>query len=345
LIDSVGVSTNSQHLLIATAPAVAAGNWNLGTQILSLPIDAAGSWQLSLIAGIGLRLDEPGVMSALTIGAAFWLPLFGVALLVSYFWSRLFSRLRGRLPDSGWLLHAWIFSLLLPATMPLGFAALALSFGLVFGCHVFGGTGRYLVHPSLLAVVFIAFAYPALVDATVWLPGGLVASAWSIAAAGGSEAATAVGISLLDAFIGREVGAIGTTSMLASLVGALYLIVTRRAAAAVVVGGVAAVLACALFTELSWPWQLALGNFAFVLAFVATDPTTQPRTAVGCLLFGAMFGTLTIILRTADPSLPEGTWAALLLASLVIPSIDYATDRLCRDEARETIDASGGAPK
>ena len=251
-------------------------------------------------------------------------PLIGIAVLVSYFWASLFSRARARPLDSGWFVHAWLFSLLLPPTMPPGFAAIALSFGLVFGCHVFGGTGRYLVNPALLAVIFLTFAYPAQLDSMV--------TTWSIIAAGGAEAATNSGTSLFDALIGREAGPIGTPSVVAAFFGALYLVVTRTVSPLIIAAGLAALLlSAAILGALAWPWHLALGNFAFVLAFVATDSSTQPRTITGKLVFGALFGALTVVVRTADPAHPEGTLAALMFASLVIPLID----RLAESRHRE----------
>jgi Na+-transporting NADH:ubiquinone oxidoreductase subunit B len=314
---------DTRHLLIATAPAALIGIWNLGGQIAARPGNPADDWQLALIGGFGVTFESPGVVSAFATGAAFWLPLLAVALAISWFWANLFARRRSLPTDQGWLPQAWIFSLLLPATMPLGFAALALSFGLVFGCHAFGGSHRYLVHPSLLAIVFVAFAYPALVDASAWLPGGAPASTWSVAAAAAANGTPAIGPGLTDALIGREVGAIGTTPAALCLLGALYLISVRRASAAVVGGAIIAIIAAGtLIGDLSGPMQLALGNFAFALAFIATDPTTRPRSAGSRWIFGALFGLLTVVVRTADPAHPEGTWAALLLASLAIPLID-----------------------
>jgi len=242
---------------------------------------------LALAAGIRLFNDGADALDRLA--------LLGVAVVVSGLWALAFSKLRRRPLDAGWLPHALIFSVLLPATMPLGFAALGLSFGLVFGCHVFGGTGRYLVHPALLGAVFITFSYPALVDDTAWLAADPNGSAW---------------------FAG------------ACLLGALGLIALRRASAMLVAGGVIGVgVAGSLLGELSPLSHLVLGHFAFALAFIATDPSTQPKTSAGSLIFGVLFGLLTAVLRTANPDSPEGTWAALLLASLVIPSIDHVTLR------------------
>ena len=235
-----------------------------------------------------------------------WLAVFVTALLVSYFWAAVFSKVRFRPPDAGWLPQALIFSMLLPAAIPFGFAALALSFGLVFGSHAFGGTGRYLVHPALLGAVFISFSYPALIDESAWIEGDPTAAIWFA---------------------------------VACLLGALWLIATRHASAMLVAGGVAGIgIAGSLLGELSPLAQLTLGHFAFALAFIATDESTQPKTRAGRMVFGLLFGFLTIVLRTANPDRPEGTLAALLLASLMVPLIDYLTLQSARSEEFEVID-------
>ena len=86
--------------------------------------------------------------------------LLGIALLTATFWECLFAWQRRRPVDEGILLTAWLFALIVPADTPLLQAVASLSFGVVFGKAVFGGSGRYLVSPPLLALVFLVLAYP-----------------------------------------------------------------------------------------------------------------------------------------------------------------------------------------
>ena len=125
-------------------------------------------------------------------------------------------------------------------------------------------------------------------------------------------------------FIGSETGALGTSSALAALLGAAYLIARKISAIGIVAGALVGLLVAGeLFGEIPSFWHLALGSFAFTLAFIATDPTMQPRTSVGCWAYGMLFGALVVVLRMADPARPEATVAALLLASLCVPLIDH----------------------
>ena len=309
--------------ILASLPAAVIGVLNFGQQLRAGPIDAAATLRLAMIERLGLFAADADMAAALAIGIVYWLPLLAVALLVSRLWAEAFARLRKRPLDSLWIPAAWFFALLLPATMPLGHAAVALSFGLVFGCHVFGGSRRQLVNPALLGAVFVAIAYPHLIAATAWLPGAEVATTWAAINAGGVDPVGAARTSLLGAFAGREIGAPGATSALACLLGGGYLIWRRDISPAVVSGGLLAVIiAAALAGEPYWPWHLAAGSFVFVLVFLACDPSIQPKSTSARVIYGVLFGALTVLLRIANPEHPESSWQALLLASLCVPFIE-----------------------
>lgn len=318
------MNADSRRFVVASLPAALVGLWNLGARIGEAGIGPAAAWQLTLLDHAGIYHEEPSVLAAIATGLAFLLPLLAVSLAVSRLWSEAFARLRRRALDPGWAVSAWLFTLLLPATVPLPYAALALSFGVVFGSHVFGGTGRYIVNPALLGLVFLALAYPPLMSAGAWLPGGETATTWTEVAREAFDAASAAGVAFLPLLLGREIGAIGATSALACLAGAAYLVAAGTASARVIVAALAGLAVGGLLAGgLPWHWHLVLGQFAFLLAFVATDPSTKPATGGGMIAYGVLFGLLTIALRTANPEHPEGSAFALLLAMLAIPLVDY----------------------
>jgi Na+-transporting NADH:ubiquinone oxidoreductase subunit B len=246
-----------------------------------------------------------------------------VAAVVSLAWASIFAKARRQALDPGWFLAAWLFTALLPAAIPLPFVVIGLSFGLVFGCHVFGGTGRYIVNPALLGTVFLIFSYPEATNSG-WVPGLAVPTTWSIAATEGIDALTASGTGWFDVVIGREIAAIGVPAAGACLAGALFLILSRLASWRIVIGSILGIVFVGIwFESLPWQWQPMLGTFAFALAFVVTDPTTMPVSRLGCWMLGLLFGGITIVIRMFNPEHPEGTLFALLLASLLTPLIDH----------------------
>jgi Na+-transporting NADH:ubiquinone oxidoreductase subunit B len=226
-----------RQYLLASLPAALVGVWSIGDRVRSQAAEGADVLQLSLINSLQMSSESAGgVLVAAALGASFFLPLLFTVSITSRAWAEIFARARGRSIDEGWFLSAWLYVLLLPATLPLHYAALGFSFGAVFGCYVFGGTGRYVVNPALLGVAFISISYPDLFAQNHWLPGSDVLASWALVAAEGIEAAASRGTSWAALFLGTEIGALGTSSALAALLGASYLIARRIASAGIVVG-------------------------------------------------------------------------------------------------------------
>ena len=66
-----------------------------------------------------------------------------------------------------------LFPLILPVTVPLWQVALGISFGVVIGKEIFGGTGMNVLNPALTARAFLFFAYPAQMSGdAIWIAAG-----------------------------------------------------------------------------------------------------------------------------------------------------------------------------
>jgi len=255
---------------------------------------------------------------------------------VGGFWEVLFAMKRGHEVNEGFFVTSILFALTLPAEIPLWMVALGISFGVVIGKEVFGGTGKNFLNPALTGRAFLFFAYPAFMSGdTVWtgVDGYTGATALSLAAAGGMEAVQAQ-LSWWDAFRGNMQGSIGEVSTLAIFMGAIILLVTRiaswRIMAGVMLGMVS--LSC-LFNAVGsdtnpmfampWHWHLVLGGFAFGMVFMATDPVSAAMTDTGKWIFGALIGVMVVLVRVVNPAFPEGMMLAILFANLFAPTIDY----------------------
>ena len=75
--------------------------------------------------------------------------------------------------------------------------------------------------------------------------------------------------------------------------------------------------------SMPWYWHLVVGGFAFGMMFMATDPVSAAMSNTGRLIYGALIGMLTVVIRVANPAFPEGIMLAILFANLVAPLIDY----------------------
>jgi len=319
--------TTTRHLLHslfwASLPAALIGVWNLGFQLLTA--QAAPR----LLETLNLTADPDSIISCLVAGTTVMAPLLATATLVSGFWAWGFSTLRRVPVDPAWFPMAWLFVLLLPPSTSLPAAALAMSFAAVVGAHIFGGSGRYLASPALLGALFLTMSYPEFAATPLNLTKPAITASWAQFAANGIQ-----DNALLPYALGREIGSIGAVSALACLAGALYLIFAGTASWRIIAGGV---LGAGIFsTFLSWigieaalpgHLHLALGNLAFALAFLVTDPGAAPLTRPSRWLLGFTTGALTVLIRTLDPVHPEATLHAALLSMLAVPLWDYLVVR------------------
>ena len=333
------------YFVLASTPVLLVGLWNFGAQTLqAMPLNKLSNlpgWQWHLFTALGFDATAEGVIGPFLLGLAYFAPLLIMVLAAGVFWEVLFATMRRRHIDPGWLMACWLYALLLPPMLPLGLVVLGVSFGLVFGKHIFGGTGRYIVSPALLGVLFLQFSYPDYFTAAAnFIPESALAASttWHTVITEGLTGATVTGLSWGQVFLGVEIGAVGTDSSLLCLAGAAALIYKGAASARTVLGAfigltVAAILVNTLsaeqaFWQLPWYWHMALGNFAFGVAFIATDPTPAPMTAEGRYLHGILIGVLTVLIRTYNPMHPEGTLYAILLAALATPVIDHFVIRI-----------------
>ena len=303
-------------------PAMMVSAWNAGSQMLTL--DPAGQ-RAQMLGAFGLSMSAGDWQSSLVLGLLYIAPLLLVVGTVSLFWAVLFARIRGQPVDPGWLMTAWLFVLLIPADLSLLLAGLGISFAAVLGLHIFGGTGRYLVSPAALGALFVQFSYP---------NAGVVSvrTGWDDIAARIASGKDAILPEIADT--ASAAGAVPT--LIACIAGAALLARAGVISWRLVMGGalgiaLAATLAASLsempVANIGWQWHLALGPLPICLAFVITDPTTSSFTREGRWVHGLMFAFLLVAIRVLDPTHPDGSLFAVLLATLSVPLIDYLVVR------------------
>jgi Na+-transporting NADH:ubiquinone oxidoreductase subunit B len=323
--------------VVATLPAWAVGVWNTGRRGLEAGFGSEGeSWQLGMLAAFRVDADPTAMLACLTLGVLYFIPLLAAVLATSAFWALVFARTRQGGVDPGWLFSGWLMVLLMPPSTPLTIAVLAASFGVVLGSHIFGGTGKYLISPALLGVLFLHFSYPELVQTPLAAGDAGSADGWRALAAGGED--------VVEFLLGREPGGLATGSALACAVGALYLVRVGAASWRTIAGAVVGFLVSATVVNVSagedpaWhvPWyaHMAVGYVAFGVAFLATDPSAAPLTRPARWAHGLLIGVLTVVIRVLDPTHPEGSLYALLLAGLSVPFLDYLVVRRYRTRVR-----------
>ncbi|PKM05373.1 MAG: NADH:ubiquinone reductase (Na(+)-transporting) subunit B [Gammaproteobacteria bacterium HGW-Gammaproteobacteria-6] len=327
---------------LCTFPVIFYGMYNIGYQANSIYAanpDLLGtqeSWRIGLIA-LFAGFDPGSLWDNLVHGAAYFLPVYAVTFIVGGFWEVLFASIRKHEVNEGFFVTSILFALILPPDIPLWQVALGISFGIVIGKEVFGGTGKNFLNPALTGRAFLFFAYPAEISGdAVWtaVDGYSGATALSLAAAGGIEQVVANGITWMDAFLGNIHGSMGEVSTLAIFLGGAVLLLTKIANWRIVAGVMLGMIALSTLLNfigsstnpmfaMPWYWHLVVGGFAFGMIFMATDPVSASMTNQGKWVFGALIGVMVVLIRVINPAFPEGMMLAILFANLFAPLIDH----------------------
>lgn len=310
--------------------------YNTGLQAnLNLNNISPDGWRYDLLALLGLGLSPQSFIDNFVHGALYFVPVFLVTNIVGGFWEALFATVRKHEINEGFLVTGLLFPLTLPPTIPLWQVAIGITFGVIVGKELFGGTGKNFLNPALTARVFLFFAYPAEISGdAVWIAidGFTGATALGQAAQAGMAGVTT---SFYDAFIGFMPGSMGETSTLACLIGAFILIASGIGSWKIMLGVLLGMLALSSFLHygigsatnpmFSIPphYHIVLGGFAFAAVFMATDPVSASATEGGKLAYGFLIGCLGLLIRVLNPAFPEGWMLAILFANLFAPLIDH----------------------
>ena len=322
---------------VAAFPAMFYGMYNLGFQATDAMaagqgVDSWRGWLIELLGGY----DASSIWDCFWYGAVFFLPIYIVTFLAGITWEIIFAIKRGHEVNEGFFVTSILFALTCPPDIPLWQVALGISFGVVIGKEVFGGTGKNFLNPALTGRAFLYFAYPAQMSGdAVWtaVDGYTGATALAVVASDGM-AAVQEQWSWMEAFLGSVPGSVGETSTLAIFIGGVLLLLTRVASWRIIAGVMLGMIALSsLFNivgsdsnpafGMPWYWHLVTGGFAFGMIFMATDPVSAAMTNTGKWAFGILIGLMTVLIRVINPAFPEGIMLAILFANLFAPLMDH----------------------
>jgi len=341
--DGLDLKRMMMTVVIALIPAIAMALYNTGYQAhlaISRGAEPLARWQTSVMEAFGLPFDPGNFWACVVHGSLYFFPVLIVTFAAGGFWEVLFASIRKHEINEGFFVTGFLFPLILPATIPLWQVALGISFGVVLGKEIFGGTGMNFLNPALLSRAFLFFAYPAEISGdAIWIAAktstdGVSGATWLAIAAEQGQAVMVQGVTLWDAFMGFIPGSMGETSALACLMGATFLLITGvgswRIMAGVVLGTVIMALGLnaigsdtnPFFATPFW-WHFVLGGWAFGTVFMATDPVSAAQTDRGRWIYGILIGVLVVLVRVINPAYPEGMMLAILLMNVMAPLIDH----------------------
>jgi len=327
-------------VVFAATPCALVGMWNTGfqanTAMLAMGIESIPGWREAILGVLAAGHDPGSLYDNSLLGLLYFLPIYAVTMAAGGFWEVLFSSVRNHEINEGFFVTSLLYALILPATIPLWQVAIGISFGVVIGKEVFGGTGKNVLNPALTGRAFLYFAYPAQISGdAVWtaIDGFSGATALGISALEGISGVVATGLTWSQAFIGQMQGSLGETSAAACLIGAMVLVYSGIASWRIMVGVFAGLIIPVLLVgfidssnpmmDMPWHWHIVIGGFAFGAVFMATDPVSACQTDTGRWIYGLLIGFMTFVIRVINPAFPEGIMLAILFGNVFAPLIDY----------------------
>lgn len=162
-------------VVLALLPVVIMAIWNTGVQSIvysSSDINltrAFETMQPSLSGYWHFIRSFMHVPQILVEGCRIFLPLLAISYTVGGFWEVLFAIVRKHKIAEGLLVTGILYPLTLPPTIPYWMAAAGISFGIIFGKEVFGGTGMNILNPALVGRAYLFFSFPSNMSGDVWV--------------------------------------------------------------------------------------------------------------------------------------------------------------------------------
>ena len=282
----------------------------------------------ALIAGVYFFGYRAMVITIITVASS---------LIFEHLWAVAFKK-PSTIYDLSGVVSGLLLSFNIPVTVPLWLPVVGSFFMIIIVKMCFGGLGQNFINPALAARAFLLASWPTAM--TTWVDIGaklnlfsnpdIVSSATPLAIIKGGVHAGAALPSYLNLFLGGVGGCIGETSVLALLIGAVYLLYRKIITWRIPFTFIASV---GVFTYIFGGSTLFTGDYIYhILAgglilgafYMATDYSTSPVTPMGQIYYGIGCGIIASIIRLWG-GYPEGVSYAILLMNVATPLIEKMT--------------------
>ena len=243
------------------------------------------------------------------------------AVLAEYLWEKLMHK-PVTIKDFSAVVTGLLLTLNLPPTLPWWMGVVGAFFAIIVVKQLFGGLGQNFMNPALGARCFLLICFAG--KMTNFVYDGVT---------GPTPLANLKAGESVDSFamlIGNTSGTIGETSVIALMIGAMFLIlmgvIDLRIPGTYIL---TFVIFISLFGGHGFDPQyitahLCGGGLMLGAWFMATDYVTSPITSKGKIVYGICLGCLTGLFRLFGGS-AEGVSYAIIISNLLVPLIEKAT--------------------
>ena len=275
----------------------------------------------------------PAVLAGLVYFGVPSIGVVGLSVATAMLWELLINKVMKKSPtigDGNAALIGLLLAMVLPATMPWWAVVTGTFIAVVIGKQIFGGIGSNAFNPVALAVAIMMISWKDLFD----FNGMLLnydfnfATAYPLAAAKHFGSASVASFSLGDLIMGRQIGAIGSTFGLGLIIGGIYLMIRGFIRWEISLTFLAGVYITAMLFNIADPVRFADPGFhvftGYTLIgafFLATDDASSPVWFVPMLIYGAVGGIMTVLIRNIGAYV-DGVIMAILVINLISPLLD-----------------------
>lgn len=242
------------------------------------------------------------------------------AVLTEYIFQKLMHR-KVTIGDFSAVVTGLLLALNMPPTATWWMCVLGSVFAILVVKQVFGGLGQNFMNPALGARCFLLISFTGRM--TTFVDGVSGATPLAVLKAGEK-------VNVFDMFLGNIAGTIGETSVVAILLGAIFLllkgIIDIRIPGTYIATFVFFLIAFGGHgLDLNYiVAHLCGGGLMLGAWFMATDYVTCPITKRGQLIYGVCLGVLTGVIRVFGGS-AEGVSYAIIISNLLVPLIEKVT--------------------
>ena len=212
-----------------------------------------------------------------------------------------------------------LLALTLPVRIPIYVVVLGAAFSIVITKQLFGGLGHNIFNPALAGRAFMLISFAAQFSNCDSFINDAITGATPLSI-GYSET-----VDYLQLVLGTHSGSIGETCKIAILLGFAYLLIRKVISVRIPLVMVGAVALTSLLIGREPLYEVLTGGVLFASVFMATDYVTSPVGKLGQIIYAALCGIITVLIR-AFGAYPEGTMFAILIMNAATPLID----KLCR---------------
>lgn len=217
-----------------------------------------------------------------------------------------------------------LLALNLPSIAPLWTVAAGALFAIGICKMAFGGLGCNIFNPAIGGRVFMLISFP--VAMTTWpMPGGAFQAdghtGATLLSALKEDALPDSAYTFVDLLSGNMGGSMGEVSAVALLLGLVYLLSVRVITWHIPVAIIGTVVVLDVCLGVQAGIDVLSGGLLLGAIFMATDYVTSPMTGKGMLLYGALIGAITVVIRRWG-AYPEGVSFAILIMNGFTPLIN-----------------------